>query len=104
MEMTQPGEQLIWPLGLTATQNRSEEHTSELQSHSDLVCRLLLEKKNVAGRNRTWTAKKRESVRAPSVSPPRMTFTRNVPTTGTLPTMLIPTWVAQYAFWSHGSR
>src|SRR5438034_7409620 len=26
-------------------QVRSEEHTSELQSHSDLVCRLLLEKK-----------------------------------------------------------
>src|SRR5260221_10838424 len=26
-------------------QHRSEEHTSELQSHSDLVCRLLLEKK-----------------------------------------------------------
>src|SRR5438034_1637171 len=26
--------------------DRSEEHTSELQSHSDLVCRLLLEKKN----------------------------------------------------------
>src|SRR5260221_5728636 len=25
---------------------RSEEHTSELQSHSDLVCRLLLAKKN----------------------------------------------------------
>src|SRR5436190_7681099 len=25
---------------------RSEEHTSELQSHSDLVCRLLLEKEN----------------------------------------------------------
>src|SRR5438034_9262245 len=35
-------------LGLTpaSTQStRSEEHTSELQSHSDLVCRLLLEKK-----------------------------------------------------------
>src|SRR5438034_6609650 len=31
-------------LGLLA--GRSEEHTSELQSHSDLVCRLLLEKKN----------------------------------------------------------
>src|SRR5947207_4817739 len=31
---------------------RSEEHTSELQSHSDLVCRLLLEKKK----------KKRETV------------------------------------------
>src|SRR5260221_10551054 len=28
-----------------AVLNRSEEHTSELQSHSDLVCRLLLEKK-----------------------------------------------------------
>src|SRR5947207_5850139 len=26
---------------------RSEEHTSELQSHSDLVCRLLLEKKKL---------------------------------------------------------
>src|SRR5438034_6320991 len=26
-------------------ESRSEEHTSELQSHSDLVCRLLLEKK-----------------------------------------------------------
>src|SRR5438034_1579234 len=29
-----------------AVSERSEEHTSELQSHSDLVCRLLLEKKN----------------------------------------------------------
>src|SRR5947207_9494278 len=29
------------------TTSRSEEHTSELQSHSDLVCRLLLEKKNI---------------------------------------------------------
>src|SRR5260221_3869064 len=27
-----------------AAENRSEEHTSELQSHSDLVCRLLLDK------------------------------------------------------------
>src|SRR5437667_7694586 len=31
-------------LGLLVT-DRSEEHTSELQSHHDLVCRLLLEKK-----------------------------------------------------------
>src|SRR5206468_3455548 len=30
-----------------AGRTRSEEHTSELQSRSDLVCRLLLEKKNV---------------------------------------------------------
>src|SRR2546430_12015195 len=28
------------------TSSRSEEHTSELQSQSNLVCRLLLEKKN----------------------------------------------------------
>src|SRR2546430_7151399 len=33
------------PSGLNATL-RSEEHTSELQSQSNLVCRLLLEKKN----------------------------------------------------------
>src|SRR5438034_5077538 len=33
-------------LGISTEENRSEEHTSELQSHSDLVCRLLLEKKN----------------------------------------------------------
>src|SRR5438132_6565551 len=31
---------------------RSEEHTSELQSHSDLVCRLLLEKKKKKKRMR----------------------------------------------------
>src|SRR5438132_6443797 len=31
---------------------RSEEHTSELQSHSDLVCRLLLEKKKKKIRTR----------------------------------------------------
>src|SRR5438477_4941795 len=31
---------------LTRTMLRSEEHTSELQSHVNLVCRLLLEKKN----------------------------------------------------------
>src|SRR5260221_10930929 len=30
---------------LRISASRSEEHTSELQSHSDLVCRLLLEKK-----------------------------------------------------------
>src|SRR5260221_2592873 len=30
---------------------RSEEHTSELQSHSDLVCRLLLEKKKNTQQN-----------------------------------------------------
>src|SRR5438034_6688671 len=33
--------------GHTDVKERSEEHTSELQSHSDLVCRLLLEKKKI---------------------------------------------------------
>src|SRR5437773_7846759 len=32
--------------GVGSCLHRSEEHTSELQSHHDLVCRLLLEKKN----------------------------------------------------------
>src|SRR2546421_6952198 len=36
---------------LLPPENRSEEHTSELQSRSDLVCRLLLEKKK-DGRHR----------------------------------------------------
>src|SRR5437588_4242854 len=35
--------------------SRSEEHTSELQSHSDLVCRLLLEKKKKTQKNETKT-------------------------------------------------
>src|SRR5690625_5928301 len=33
--------------------DRSEEHTSELQSRGPLVCRLLLEKKNARTRSRT---------------------------------------------------
>src|SRR2546428_10264129 len=37
----------LWPRrpGVGLLRRRSEEHTSELQSRSDLVCRLLLEKK-----------------------------------------------------------
>src|SRR5438034_4788600 len=41
------------PDGRQLVSARSEEHTSELQSHSDLVCRLLLEKKNLRACNRT---------------------------------------------------
>src|SRR5437773_4878490 len=37
--------QLLVEAILVAALGRSEEHTSELQSHHDLVCRLLLEKK-----------------------------------------------------------
>src|SRR5438034_7909217 len=38
---------------------RSEEHTSELQSHSDLVCRLLLEKKKKNKKQNKKLTKKR---------------------------------------------
>src|SRR5690349_23638400 len=36
---------VLGPLEAVVVQDRSEEHTSELQSRRDLVCRLLLEKK-----------------------------------------------------------
>src|SRR2546428_6937710 len=39
------GEWFLYPHDDLLAQVRSEEHTSELQSRSDLVCRLLLEKK-----------------------------------------------------------
>src|SRR2546428_5553871 len=39
------GKKLSLLKALTGSTARSEEHTSELQSRSDLVCRLLLEKK-----------------------------------------------------------
>src|SRR5947207_4812406 len=41
------GGQAVPPTGLheDVLDDRSEEHTSELQSHSEIVCRLLLEKK-----------------------------------------------------------
>src|SRR5438132_3278373 len=39
---------------------RSEEHTSELQSHSDLVCRLLLEKKKKQKKKKTTQDMKKQ--------------------------------------------
>src|SRR5882762_11391855 len=39
---------------------RSEEHTSELQSHLNLVCRLLLEKKKKIKKNKTSSKKKKK--------------------------------------------
>src|SRR3712207_7154418 len=39
------------PLTITVPDDRSEEHTSELQSRQYLVCRLLLEKKNTLSRS-----------------------------------------------------
>src|SRR5438034_4280103 len=40
---------------------RSEEHTSELQSHSDLVCRLLLEKKKKKNKKKINRSNKRNT-------------------------------------------
>src|SRR5438132_8182234 len=54
---TQPGDRTYvfrlrkgvrWHSKAKDVRPRSEEHTSELQSHSDLVCRLLLEKKKTS--------------------------------------------------------
>src|SRR5438132_5407270 len=42
--------------------DRSEEHTSELQSHSDLVCRLLLEKKKKKKNKKNKTKKKEQTI------------------------------------------
>src|SRR5690349_23646147 len=49
-DLVQPGH--VFPLrarpgGVLQRAGRSEEHTSELQSRRDLVCRLLLEKKKI---------------------------------------------------------
>src|SRR5260221_5790044 len=43
--------------------DRSEEHTSELQSHSDLVCRLLLEKKKTRNQILSAPFKRRTTYR-----------------------------------------
>src|SRR5216683_4756576 len=50
---------------------RSEEHTSELQSRSDVVCRLLLEKKNLLGRLVARADVKRHGRRQIGAAPPR---------------------------------
>src|SRR6266540_5295929 len=41
---------------------RSEEHTSELQSHHDLVCRLLLEKKKKTIKDNTYSEKLKKKI------------------------------------------
>src|SRR3954468_19955127 len=50
---------------------RSEEHTSELQSRRDLVCRLLLEKKNRAPRRRPGAIASAHPARPPPAAPVR---------------------------------
>src|SRR5260370_6703994 len=50
--VTADGDEFVQNLFLCSMQERSEEHTSELQSHLNLVCRLLLEKKKTERRKR----------------------------------------------------
>src|SRR2546425_2117545 len=54
MQVSQTGEtqgciRMVSPSSISKRENRSEEHTSELQSLAYLVCRLLLEKKKKRG-------------------------------------------------------
>src|SRR5260221_2796924 len=58
----------------SAVQDRSEEHTSELQSHSDLVCRLLLEKKNRQSRRGDEADRRTRDPACSSSSHPESTF------------------------------
>src|SRR5438034_8540301 len=55
---------------------RSEEHTSELQSHSDLVCRLLLEKKKKKKKKKKNKEKQQEIKRSIQATQ-NMTTTNN---------------------------
>src|SRR5690242_21628898 len=45
---------LVGQLAIFTDARRSEEHTSELQSHVNLVCRLLLEKKKNKNQTTIW--------------------------------------------------
>src|SRR5438132_9653287 len=56
---------------------RSEEHTSELQSHSDLVCRLLLEKKKKKKNHKKHTKKTTQNKKINQVAFMHPTSTRN---------------------------
>src|SRR2546430_8178787 len=68
-----------WPRGCQGQaftpSSRSEEHTSELQSQSNLVCRLLLEKKKKTAYSTTLSAKLND---APAPLKASRTHTGNV--------------------------
>src|SRR5438132_2261986 len=60
---------------------RSEEHTSELQSHSDLVCRLLLEKKKnqrIQHERRIRDARKKRQSESKHQNRPKIHFHNNM--------------------------
>src|SRR5260370_5633532 len=56
-----------WGSGGRRTAARSEEHTSELQSHLNLVCRLLLEKKKKIDINMSLNTTERKAVESDRV-------------------------------------
>ena len=58
----------------------------------------------IRGRIMTWKAKKRVSVAAPTSSPPRRNRAIAGPAMGTLAAISVPTLVAKYEIWFHGSR
>src|SRR3970282_1278094 len=68
------GKLLQQPAELSA-RHRSEEHTSELQSHHDLVCRLLLEKKRGDGASRVAGGQARHAAFASPVRAARSVVT-----------------------------
>src|SRR5438093_7229188 len=64
---------LLWRMGEYAeltgmAEHRSEEHTSELQSLTNLVCRLLLEKKKNNKKHRPLTQTELDMIRAQLVA------------------------------------
>src|SRR6185312_11503429 len=61
----------------TLRRPRSEEHTSELQSRSDLVCRLLLEKKKTKDRAATRAVRQDHECRIPSFHTATRAFRRS---------------------------
>src|SRR5437867_7758783 len=66
---------LARPCELPHDLRRSEEHTSELQSPYDLVCRLLLEKKKSSGRPRSRHNSNASCMTDIMPSPTKSTFT-----------------------------
>src|SRR5260370_6989410 len=61
--------------GLSANEKRSEEHTSELQSHLNLVCRLLLEKKKQRHKHTVAAIINTSTLNHPPNTPPPTTYT-----------------------------
>src|SRR5690606_41171870 len=68
-----PASELDWGINEALAAMRSEEHTSELQSRENLVCRLLLEKKNTQRASTSGTT----GGRTRGCSPPRTSGPRS---------------------------